>query len=246
MNKMDPVSPGPSSALYPPVPPPSSNMTDTTTLPPIQMNRSKGLEKLGVSEDDVKLAESILQHIPNSSDDPEKAERVLGYASSRLRRAKALRLLGASEEDLEIETAKVLGSLGVAGRRRSFAVLAEPTGSTVSSLSSSSSVGNDVRQFDVLVLFSRPKSFSLLAKIKRSNLHDLITKQRHTISSQTESEIEVLRNQVQTSSTEIESLKARIQELEAEVSGSKGRKRSKSDFPATSMLTADELRVSNL
>mmetsp|Transcript_15332 Transcript_15332/g.32259 ORF Transcript_15332/g.32259 Transcript_15332/m.32259 type:complete len:141 (-) Transcript_15332:326-748(-) len=66
------------------------------------------------------------------------------------------------------------------------------------------------------------------------------------MTSQTESEIEVLRNQVQTSSTEIESLKARIQELEAEVSGSKGRKRSKSDFPATSMLTADELRVSNL
>lgn len=244
---MDSISPNPSSALYPPVPPSSLNMTDTKTLPPIRTNRSKGLKKLGVSEDDVKLAESILQHIPNSSNDPEKAERVLGYASSRLKRAKALRLLGASEEDVENETAKVLGSLGVAGRRRSFAVLAEPTGSSVSSLSSSSSsIGNDVRQFDVLVLFSRPKSFSLLAKIKRSNLRDLITKQRHTMSSQSENEIEALRHQVLTSSTEIESLKARIQELEAEVSGSKGRKRSKSDHAATSMLTSDKSRASNM
>lgn len=84
------------------------------------VNRTKGLIKLGVSEADVELAEKLLQLIPRTPFDPNKAERILGYASMRLHREKALRLLGLTEEEIEEENAKVLGSLGSSGRRRSF------------------------------------------------------------------------------------------------------------------------------
>ena len=69
-----------------------------------QMDRSKGLRKLGVSEEDVKQATKLLEE------------------SSRLR-SKALNLLGTSEEEVELEFAKNLGSLGIAGRRRSHSML---------------------------------------------------------------------------------------------------------------------------
>ena len=49
-----------------------------------------------------------------------KAERLLGYNERKLKRAKALRLLGATEDDVELECAKNLGSLGQGARRRSF------------------------------------------------------------------------------------------------------------------------------
>ncbi|KAL7429973.1 hypothetical protein ACHAXH_001497 [Discostella pseudostelligera] len=84
------------------------------------VGRRKGLLKLGVSEDDVELAEMLLRLIPKTPSDPNKAERILGYASMRLHREKALRLLGMTEEEIEEENAKVLGSLGTSGRRRSF------------------------------------------------------------------------------------------------------------------------------
>jgi len=84
------------------------------------VGRRKGLLKLGVSEDDVELAEKLLRLIPKTPSDPNKAERILGYASMRLHREKALRLLGMTEEEIEEENAKVLGSLGTSGRRRSF------------------------------------------------------------------------------------------------------------------------------
>ena len=84
------------------------------------VSRSKGLIKLGVSEADVELAEKLIRLIPKTPSDPNKAERILGYASMRLYREKALRLLGLTEEEIEEENAKVLGSLGSSGRRRSF------------------------------------------------------------------------------------------------------------------------------
>ena len=84
-------------------------------------NRSKGLEKLGVCENDVRIAERLLNQIQScSSSDSSKAERILGYTSSRLCREKALKLLGASEYEVELENSKNLGSLGQSGRRRSF------------------------------------------------------------------------------------------------------------------------------
>jgi len=63
-------------------------------------DRSHGLAKLGVSEEDVKLATKLLED-----------------------RNKALSLLGTTEEEIEIELEKNLGSLGIAGRRRSNANL---------------------------------------------------------------------------------------------------------------------------
>lgn len=94
--------------------------------PPIRTtknnNRSKGLEKLGVCENDVRIAERLLNQIQScsSSESSSKAERILGYTSSRLCREKALKLLGASEYEVELENCKNLGSLGQSGRRRSF------------------------------------------------------------------------------------------------------------------------------
>ena len=94
----------------------------TSTLSMRTLNRSKGLKKLGVTENDVKIAERLLSQIPPSySSDCNKAEKILGYASSRLTRQKALRLLGASENEVELENSKNLGSLGSEGRRRSWA-----------------------------------------------------------------------------------------------------------------------------
>lgn len=81
-------------------------------------SRSHGLKTLGVTEDDVRLAEKLLEHISFYSIN--KAERILGYAAARMKREKALRLLGASEDEVTVEIPKVLGTLGVAGRRRSY------------------------------------------------------------------------------------------------------------------------------
>ena len=81
--------------------------------------RSKGLKRIGVSEEDVVFAEILMsqtQPCYNSS----KLERILGYSNARLRRAKALRLLGVEEEDIDEETSKVLSALGKCGRKRSI------------------------------------------------------------------------------------------------------------------------------
>lgn len=53
-----------------------------------------------------------------------KSELMLGYDSTRLNREKALKLLGVSEEQLDVENGKILGSLGIEGsqRKRSFRI----------------------------------------------------------------------------------------------------------------------------
>ncbi len=100
-------------------------------------NRESILKKLGLTEEDVRDSEKLLRQIPppppphllstSSSIKRQygyctKAECVLGYTLLRLSREKALRVLGASEEEIDIENAKTLGSLGRSGRRRSFVV----------------------------------------------------------------------------------------------------------------------------
>lgn len=67
--------------------------------------RSKGLRKLGVTEEDVHVAAKLLEE------------------SDRLR-DKALKLLGTTEKEIEVENAKNLGSLGIEGRRRSYTIIA--------------------------------------------------------------------------------------------------------------------------
>lgn len=53
-----------------------------------------------------------------------KSELMMGYDSTRLNREKALKLLGVSEEQLDVENGKILGSLGILGsqRKRSFRI----------------------------------------------------------------------------------------------------------------------------
>jgi hypothetical protein len=86
--------------------------------------RAKGLRKLGVSEDDVITAERVLSEIPPPPQihlqSCSKVEILLGYSKSRLRREKALKVLGANEDEVDQENSKVLGSLGLSGRRRSY------------------------------------------------------------------------------------------------------------------------------
>ena len=87
-------------------------------------NQSKCFEKLGVGTEDVKMAERLLNQIPPCPSDPNnKVEQLMGYARIRLLREKAIRVLGTSETEVELENAKNLGSLGVGGRRRSWAVV---------------------------------------------------------------------------------------------------------------------------
>lgn len=89
------------------------------------MTKIKGLQKLGVSEYDVKIAERLLSQIPSCSDPDSKEEQVLGYTLTRLCREKAIKVLGTTETEIELENAKNLGSLGVGGRRRSWQATSE-------------------------------------------------------------------------------------------------------------------------
>ena len=93
-----------------------------SNTPPPSCDRRRALKKLGLSEEDVRISEGLFSQIQLVDDSATKAERLLGYNSTRLKRAKALRLLGATEDDVELENAKTLGSLGHSGRRRSFVV----------------------------------------------------------------------------------------------------------------------------
>ena len=91
-------------------------------------SRARALKKLGLTEEDVHLSKKLFSEMSSSAKTPPtktpcnstKAERLLGYNATRLKRAKALRLLGATEDDVELECAKNLGSLGQGARRRSF------------------------------------------------------------------------------------------------------------------------------
>lgn len=147
-----------------------------------------------MSEDDVHLAHHLLQQIPSCPSDPNKAERILGYASSRLAREKALQLLGTSEEEVAIENAKNLGSLGVAGRRRSFVV----------------------QQSEVLT-FARA-----IPKIRRHSLAGVSIRRRRSFKrrrSSSASELRRLRNLAKSSEQEIASLKERIYQVEKMLTG---------------------------
>ena len=90
-------------------------------------NRNSILRKLGITEDDVKDSEMLFRQMPPPPppyhiEDCLKEELILGYKTLRLKREKALRVLGVSEEDVDIENSKNLGSLGRAGRKRSFVI----------------------------------------------------------------------------------------------------------------------------
>lgn len=87
-------------------------------------NPSIILKKLGLSEDDLKTSQLLFQEMPPpppfTCEHGHKVEVLLGYSAQRLRRSKALKVLGTSEEKIEEENSKNLGALGTGGRRRSF------------------------------------------------------------------------------------------------------------------------------
>lgn len=93
---------------------------------PLQ-TRSAVLRKLGITEDDVTTSEKLFAQMPPppplNTKFTSKTERILGYSLSRIKREKALRLMGASEEEVDLENAKNLGTLGCGGRRRSFCIV---------------------------------------------------------------------------------------------------------------------------
>jgi len=90
--------------------------------------RNKILDTLGLSEDDILTSHILFRQVPlppplqirGKCQKMSKEERVLGYTMPCLRRDKALKTLGISEEGLKLENCKNLGALGKAGRRRSF------------------------------------------------------------------------------------------------------------------------------
>ena len=86
-------------------------MGDLVPNNPLATRRAIGLRKLGVSEDEVLLAEKLI----GRPSDPNKT----------LAQQKALRLLGVTEEEVDLEKSKVLGTFGIAGRKRSFAIPAQ-------------------------------------------------------------------------------------------------------------------------
>ena len=137
----------------------------------------------------------MLEQIPACSSDPNKAERILGYASTRLARDKALRLLGTNEEEVALENAKVLGSLGVAGRRRSWSILVH------------SKPPKQPPFEDRKILRRHTVSSTMRHKMRRGSRTD-----KHSTSK--DKEIRRLRNQARSSAVEIDTLKNRLDELE--------------------------------
>jgi hypothetical protein len=72
------------------------------------------LSWLGVSEDDIRTGKILSVEIPPLGpwETLTKEEKLLGYAKSRLKREKALKILGVTEDEIEYENRKRLGSLG--------------------------------------------------------------------------------------------------------------------------------------
>ena len=107
----------------PPPPPPTATAS-----------RARALKKLGLTEEDVHFSKKLFSEISSACSNgttsttacSKKAERLLGYTETRLKRSKALKLLGATEDDIEVECQKNLGSLGHGGRRRSFVTEMDP------------------------------------------------------------------------------------------------------------------------
>ena len=99
-----------------------------------EIDRSRILRKLGLTELDVEYSIKLFSEVNPSNDrwsthfyncdqiskTEVKIEQLLGYSLNRLRRAKALRLMGVTEDDVDLENSKNLGSLGKGGRKRSF------------------------------------------------------------------------------------------------------------------------------
>mmetsp|Transcript_21207 Transcript_21207/g.24410 ORF Transcript_21207/g.24410 Transcript_21207/m.24410 type:complete len:214 (-) Transcript_21207:98-739(-) len=190
----------------------------STPLEGNDYHRFKGLKKLGVSEKDVALAETLLAQIPPAPCPPRgeewsKSELILGYALIRLRRAKALKILGASEEDVDLENCKNLSALGVGGRRRSFTIVSPIDGTPQAPLV-------DVRydsDAQVTVKVSSPIS---TRKRNRKNRRRSTTDIWHSRSSMVELELVRVRKEHESSQAEIKKLREHVFRLEKQIENS--------------------------
>ena len=86
----------------------SNNGNITPSSRPL-INRSNAMRKLGVTETDVHIAEKVLSE-PHHDTNTATATSL----------QKAFRMLGRTESEFCVDKAKILGSLGMAGRERSF------------------------------------------------------------------------------------------------------------------------------
>jgi len=174
------------------------------------------LHKLGLTEEDVRDSEKLFMQIPPPPPFRGKAccskeECLLGYNVLRLHRAKALRVLGASEEDVDIENAKNLGSLGRSGRKRSFVVKYK------------SLYGNhEYKVMSRLSLRTRHRSSRLYSCFAPSRKYRKKSQRRRSTSDLSAlrnafCEVSRLKQQNEKTNIEIDCLKKRLQDLENEV-----------------------------
>mmetsp|Transcript_32794 Transcript_32794/g.59180 ORF Transcript_32794/g.59180 Transcript_32794/m.59180 type:complete len:199 (-) Transcript_32794:92-688(-) len=186
--------------------------------------KSKGLKKLGVSEDDVNLAGKLLEQIPACPSDPNKAERIFGYASSRLARDKALRLLGTTEEEVDKDAAKTLGSLGVAGRRRSFSVMAQHHPNHSEMLAFTNAIPKARARASMAATMTMHRSAGRGSILRRRHTSNVIKREVRRKSSidkrirRSDSEIRIFHNQTK-EANEIGALRAKIDVLEKRLAG---------------------------
>ncbi len=196
------------------------------------LHRQHGLKKLGVSEDDVFLAERLLEQISSCS--ISKSERILGYAASRLNREKAIRLLGATEDEVAVEIPKVLGTLGVAGRRRSY--------STTDVAPPPAFIIQDGRRSSSHPHAQKKRSTAFVPKMRRPTTSGNYPRAPRRCS---ESDIRRLRNKAKSSTNEIEALKARIAMLEGRLATVEGAKKSTNGSSVTNGTMAIPALIEN-
>ena len=171
-------------------------------------NRNAVLRKLGLTEDDIRHSEILFRQMPPPPPPQPhdriaqclKEETILGYSTLRLKREKALKVLGASEEDVDIENSKNLGSLGIAGRKRSFIIQDISTKRKISH-----------------IRFCNPRRMSLptnTTKSRRKKSHRRRSTSDARSIKRTCREIVKLKHQNEEANAEIERLRQRIGKLE--------------------------------
>jgi hypothetical protein len=80
-----------------------------------EIKRYRALKKLGVTNDDYKLADKLFLESNGSKSLPplSKTEKMTGYLTSQVKRNKAIKILGTSEEGIVEERSRRLSSLGI-------------------------------------------------------------------------------------------------------------------------------------
>ena len=176
------------------------------------------------------MAERLLEQISSCS--ISKSERILGYAANRMKREKAVRLLGSTEDEVAMEIPKVLGTLGVAGRRRSYSTTDVHPPAFIQVGRRSSSHPHDQQ---------RSKAFNPKMRRPTTSGNDRRAAARRS----SESDMRRLRNKAKSSTHEIEALKARIAMLEGKLAMVEAAKKSSNGSSATNGTTAIPALIEN-